>query len=46
MISHNRSSYLWRTVDISCEEVVRKSTEKIDVIKDFIREECKNLFRS
>lgn len=45
-LSNNGSSYLWRTIDISCEEIINKSTEKIDLVKDFMRDECKNLFHN
>ncbi len=38
--------YQWRTIDIPCREVVRQSTEKIAVIGNFRREECKKLFHS
>lgn len=45
-LANNGSSYLWRTIDISCEEVINKSTEKINLIKDFMRNECKDLFHN
>lgn len=38
--------YLWRTIHISCLEIFRKSTEKIEVIGDFMREECVRLFHN
>jgi tRNA(Arg) A34 adenosine deaminase TadA len=39
--------FLWRTIDISCEEVLNKATaDKIDLIKDFMREECIKLFHN
>lgn len=37
-------NWLWRTIHIPCKEVFKKSTEKIEVIKDFMRKECVNLF--
>lgn len=40
----SNSKYLWRTIDISAFEIVRKSTEKIALTKDFMRSECKKLF--
>ena len=40
------SNYLWRTIDISCEEVIKKSTEDIALIKGFMREDCMKLFHS
>ena len=36
--------YLWRTIDIPCKEVFNKSTEKIDVVKDYLRDDCIKLF--
>lgn len=45
-LKNNGSPYLWRTIDITCEEIINKSTEKMEVIKDFMRDECKNLFHS
>jgi len=44
--SHTNPHYLWRTIDISCEDVIAKSTEKVEVVKDFLREECVKLFHS
>ncbi len=39
--------YLWRTIDISCEEVLNKATvDRIELVKDFIREECIKLFHN
>lgn len=38
--------YLWRTIDISCEQIFRKSTEKIEIIKDFLRKERIELFHN
>lgn len=40
------SKYLWRTIDISCKEVIGKSKEKIDLVKDFMRKECIELFHN
>lgn len=37
--------FLWRTINISCEEVLNKATaDKIYLVKDFMREECIKLF--
>ena len=41
--SHQKK-FLWRTIDIPCKEVCRKSTEKVMVSGDFMREECARLF--
>jgi len=38
--------YLWRTIHIPCREVIRKSTEKIELIENFMREECVRLFHN
>ena len=38
--------YLWRTIDISCREVIGKSTEKVEIVKDFMRKRCKELFHN
>ena len=38
--------YLWRTIEIPCKEIFNKSTEKIELVKDFMREECIKLFHS
>lgn len=36
----------WRTIRIPCKEVVRRSSEKIYVVEDFMRDECKELFHN
>ena len=38
--------YLWRTIDVSCKEIIDKSTEKIEIVKDFLRDECLKLFHT
>lgn len=38
--------YLWRTIHIPCEELIKKSDEQIEIVKDFMREECIKLFHS
>lgn len=45
-LANSGSSYLWRTIDIDCEEIINKSTEKIELVKGFMREECRQLFHS
>ncbi len=42
--NNGNEHYLWRTIEIPCEEIVTKSTEAIELIKDFMREECVALF--
>lgn len=39
-------NYLWRTINISCQEVFTKSTEKIELVRDFMRKECVELFHN
>lgn len=43
---HANHSYLWRTIHIPCHEIFRKSTEKIELVKDFLRQECVTLFHN
>ncbi|HLC77747.1 MAG TPA: nucleoside deaminase [Candidatus Nanoarchaeia archaeon] len=43
-IDNANGDYLWRTIGISCNEVIGKSNEGIEVIGDFMREECLKLF--
>lgn len=38
--------FLWRTINVPCEEIISKSTEKIELVKDFMRNECINLFHN
>lgn len=38
--------YLWRTIHIPCKEVIAKSTEKVEIVKDFMRGECIRLFHN
>jgi tRNA(Arg) A34 adenosine deaminase TadA len=45
-IKSEGSNYLWRTIDISCEEVIEASTENIELVKGFMREECVKLFHN
>lgn len=44
--TNGNEQYLWRTIAVSCEEIVAKSTEKILIVKDFMRDECMKLFHS
>jgi len=41
---HNNDKFLWRTIDIPCQMIFSKSTEKIEVVKDYLRKECMQLF--
>lgn len=38
--------YLWRTIDIPSRKIFAKSTEKIEVIRNFMRKECIELFHN
>ncbi|HEY4477303.1 MAG TPA: nucleoside deaminase [Candidatus Paceibacterota bacterium] len=44
--SNGNDKWLWRTIEIPCEEIIAKSTEKIEIIKDFMRDECISLFHN
>jgi len=44
--SHANKNYLWRTIDIPCKTIFDKSTERIEMIKDFMRKECTQLFNN
>ena len=43
---HANHHYLWRTIDVPSKEIFTKSTEKIEVVKDFMRKECIKLFHN
>jgi len=43
---HANRHYLWRTIHIPCREVFRKSTEKIELVGDFMRKDCVTLFHN
>jgi len=43
---HANHNYLWRTIHIPCREIFRKSTEKIERVKDFMRTDCIKLFHN
>ena len=43
-LANSGSPYLWRTIDIGCEEIIGKSTEKVGLVKEFMRDECRLLF--
>lgn len=36
----------WRTIRIPCREVIKRSSEKIYVVEDFMRDECNLLFHT
>ena len=36
--------FSWRQIDISAKEVAQKGNPKLEIIENFMREECKNLF--
>lgn len=43
---HGNENYRWRTIDIPCETIFKKSTEKVEIVKDFMRKECVKLFHN
>ncbi len=43
---HANHQYLWRTIHISCQEIFSKSNEKIELVTDFMRQECTALFHN
>lgn len=43
---NGNSQYLWRTIGISCSEIFQKSTEKVELVEDYMRQECTNLFHN
>lgn len=43
---YSNEHYLWRTINIPCEEIINKSVEKIEIVKDFLRDECVKLFHN
>lgn len=45
-LQRGNHSWLWRTIDIAAGEVFRKSTEQIEVVSDFLRKECTQLFHN
>ena len=42
--SNQNGEHHWRTMTISCEEVFTKSPEEVFLVRDFMREECRELF--
>lgn len=44
--NHPSNNYLWRTIDISFQEIVDKSTEKVEIVRNFLRDDCIKLFHS
>ena len=44
--NHANHRYLWRTIDISFKEIVDKSTEEVEIVKDFLRDKCIKLFHN
>ena len=46
-LKNSNKKFLWRIIDISCEEVLNKAqADKIELVKDFMREECIKLFHN
>ena len=38
--------WTWRTIDITTEEIVNKGNPKIELVKEFMRKECNQLFHT
>jgi len=38
--------FLWRAIDIPCDEVIRRSTEPVEVVGGFRRPDCVSLFHN
>ena len=38
--------YSWRTIDISASQIIEKGDPKLELVKGFMRKECKKLFHS
>lgn len=45
-LKNGNHNYQWRTIDIPFERIVKKSTEKIEIIGNFMRKECIKLFHN
>lgn len=45
-LANGNNNYLWRTIEISCKEIINKSTEDIDLIEGFMRNKCLDLFHN
>jgi len=44
--SNANGKYLWRSINISFEKVIKSSTEPVAIVKDFMRPECIKLFHN
>lgn len=46
-IKNNGRKFLWRIIDVSCEEILQKVTaDKVELVKGFMREEYIKLFHN
>ena len=43
---NGNENWSWRTIDISAKEILQKGTPELEIIEEFMREECKKLFHS
>lgn len=41
---HSTRKFSWRQIDMKCKEVLEKGTPKLNLVEEFMREECKELF--
>ncbi len=37
-------NFSWRQIDVSCKDILKKGTPKLELVEGFMREECKKLF--
>lgn len=41
---HGNKTFTWRTIDMTCKEVLEKGIPRVELVEGFMREECKALF--
>ncbi|MBI2034030.1 MAG: nucleoside deaminase [Candidatus Liptonbacteria bacterium] len=45
-LKNGSEEYKWRTINIPAREVLAKGEPKVEIIEEFMRDECRNLFHS
>lgn len=43
---NGNDGFTWRIINITCSEVLKKGNPKLEVVENFMREECKELYHS
>ncbi|MDA3836711.1 MAG: nucleoside deaminase [Nanoarchaeota archaeon] len=43
-ISHATDTFSWRQIDLKCKEVLEKGNPKLQLVEEFMRDECNELF--